>query len=82
MGSFRRPLRGSFQSEEIAILQQAFEAVWADVVTHRPSQADNAELKALVSEKLCAIAAAGVMDAEQLRSMTLASLDYHPTAAD
>ena len=25
---------------------------------------------------------AGVMDAEQLRSMTLASLDYHPTAAD
>jgi len=34
-----------------------------------------------VSEKLCAIAAAGVMDAEQLRSMTLASLDYHPTVA-
>jgi hypothetical protein len=82
MGSFSPPLRGSFQSEEIAILQQAFEAVWTDVVTHRPSQADNAELKALVSEKLCAIAAAGVMDSEQLRSMTLASLDYHPIATE
>jgi hypothetical protein len=47
MGSFRPPLRGSFQSEEIAILEKAFDAVWADVVTHRPSREDNAELKLL-----------------------------------
>ena len=74
MGSFRPPLRGLFQSEEIAILEKVFDAVRADVVTHRPSREDNAELKTLVSEKLCALAAAGVMDTEQLKSMTLASL--------
>jgi hypothetical protein len=70
MGSFQPP-RGAFQSEEIAVLVNV---VWAEVVTHRPSQVQNDELKTLISEKICALAATGVTDAEQLSSMTLTSL--------
>ena len=66
--------RGAFQSEEIAVLENAFDAVWSTVVTYHPSQAQNGELKTLISEKFCSLAASGVMDAEQLRSMTLTSL--------
>jgi hypothetical protein len=73
MGSFQPP-RGAFQSEEIAVLEKAFNAVWSTVVTHHPSQAQNGELKTLIGENLCSLAASGVMDAEQLRSMTLTSL--------
>ena len=73
MGSFQ-PLRGAFQSEEIAVLEKAFDEIWSTVVTHHPSQAQNREFKTLISEKLCDLAAAGVMDPDQLRSMTLASL--------
>jgi hypothetical protein len=38
MSSFQPPLR-AFQSEDIAVLQQAFDAVWSTIVAHRPSQA-------------------------------------------
>jgi hypothetical protein len=74
MGSFRPPV-GSFQSEDIAVLQKAFDDVWSTIVTHRPTQPENDELKTMVSEKLCAIAVSGVMDPEQLRSKTLASFE-------
>jgi hypothetical protein len=74
MGSFR-PQGGSFQSEDIAVLQKVFDDVWSTIVTHRPTQAENDDLKTMVSEKLCAIAASGVMDPEQLRSRTLASFE-------
>jgi hypothetical protein len=60
-GSFR-PQAGSFQSEDIAVLQKVFDDVWSTIATHRPTQAENDELKTMVSEKLCAIAASGVMD--------------------
>jgi hypothetical protein len=75
MSSFQPPLR-AFQSEDIAVLQQAFDAVWSTIVAHRPSQADNDELRTMVSEKLCEIASNGVMDVQLLRSMTLASLEF------
>jgi len=52
-----------------------FDEVWSTIVTHRPTQAENDELKTMVSEKLCAIAASGVMDPEQLRSRTLARFE-------
>jgi hypothetical protein len=74
MGSFR-PQGGSFQSEDIAVLQKVFDDVWSTIVTHRPTQAENDDLKTMVSEKLCAVAASGVMDPEQLRSRTLASFE-------
>lgn len=77
MGSFKPPA-GAFQPEEIANLQQAFEAVWATVTAHRPSQADNNELRTAVSERLCEIAASGVTDVQELRSLTLASLRLPP----
>jgi hypothetical protein len=74
MGYFLSPRGPAFQSEEVAILQEALDAVWATIVAHRPSQGSDRELKAIVSEKLSALAATGVMDVQVLRSKTLASL--------
>jgi hypothetical protein len=74
MGSFQPPA-GSFQSEDIAVLQNVFDDVWSTIVTHRPNQAEDDELKTMVSERLCAIAASGVLDPDQLRSRTLADFD-------
>jgi hypothetical protein len=73
MGSFSRS-GSAFQPDEIAILQQAFDAIWATLISHRPSQADNDELRTAISEKLCDIAASGITDVQLLRSLTLASL--------
>jgi hypothetical protein len=73
MGSFSRSGR-AFQPDEIAMLQQAFDAIWTTLIAHRPSQADNDELRTAVSEKLCDIAASGITDVQLLRSLTLASL--------
>ena len=73
MGSFSRSGR-AFQPDEIAILEQAFDAIWSTLIAHRPSQADNDELRTAVCEKLCEIAASGITDAQLLRSLTLASL--------
>jgi hypothetical protein len=74
MGYFLSPKGPAFQSEEVLILQEVLDAVWATIVAHRPSQGDDRELKAIVSEKLRALAATGVMDVQVLRSKTLASL--------
>jgi hypothetical protein len=76
MGSFQPPRspRGAFQAEDLAVLDQAFDDIWSTVITHHPSQAENSEFRTLVSEKLCELAAAGVMERDQLRAMTLASL--------
>ena len=73
MGSFEPP-RGAYQSEDIAVLQKAFDEIWSSVVTHHPSHADDPKFKTVISEKLCALAEAGITDPDQLRSMTLASL--------
>jgi hypothetical protein len=70
MGSLSK-FQGSFQSEEIAVVQEAFDSVWATIIADRPWEADNKELKTLVSEKLCAFATSGVRDAEVLRALTL-----------
>ena len=81
MASFKPP-EGAFDSEQLAILQQAFAAIWATLSAHRPSQEDNGELKTVVSEKLCSLAAAGVMDVQLLRAMTLSSLELPGQAAE
>jgi hypothetical protein len=82
MGYFLSPRGPEFDPGEVAILQEAFNAVWATIVAHRPSQGDNQELKTMVSEKLCAIAATGVMDVHVLRSRTLANLQWPRPAGD
>jgi len=82
MGYFLSPRGPEFDPGEVAILQEAFNAVWATIVARRPSQGDNQELKTMVSEKLCAIAATGVMDVHVLRSRTLASLQWPRPAGD
>jgi len=49
-------LRGSFQPDEVQKLQAAFDATWADIITHYPSrhiEADDA-LKHEISATLCA----------------------------
>jgi len=82
MGYFLSPRGPEFNSGEVAILQEAFNAVWATIVARRPAQGDNPELKTMVSEKLCAIAATGVMDIHVLRSRTLASLQWPSPTGD
>ena len=72
MGSFRPP---GGHSNLRKSPQKVFDEVWSTTVTHRPTQAENDELKTMVSEKLCAIAASGVMGPEQLRSRTLARFE-------
>jgi len=48
MGSFKPP-EGAFDSEQLKILQQAFNTIWATLSAHRPSQQENSELKTVVS---------------------------------
>jgi hypothetical protein len=82
MGYFLSPRGPAFHSEEVAVLQEAFDAVWATIVAHPPLQGNDRELKTMVSEKLRALAATGVMDVQVLRSKTLASLKSLWPSAD
>jgi hypothetical protein len=76
MGSFKNP-QGAFQPHELAVLQEAFDAVWETIQAHRPSQIDNDELKTAVSDRLCQIATIeGATDAAKLRAATLASFSF------
>ena len=76
MVSFK-PQTGAFQPAELAILQEAFETVWATIQERRPSQTDNDELRTAVSDKLCQIAATnGVTDATSLARATLVSFAF------
>ena len=70
MGSFHPP-RGSYQPEQMQLIQEAFDATWAELATR--GQADH-ELRTAISEKLCDLAATGVTDPERLKALTLASL--------
>jgi hypothetical protein len=47
-----RPPRRTFQSEEIAILQNEFDDVWSTVVTHHLSLAEDSKLEVLRSKKV------------------------------
>ena len=73
MGSFQPP-REAFNLRKPPCWKRRLTPFWSTVVTDYPSQALNGELKTLISKKLCSLAASGVMDTEQLRSMTLTSL--------
>jgi hypothetical protein len=76
MGSFKPPCWDALQPDELERLESAFEATWASIKAFDPFrdfEADD-ELKKTVGEKLCALAAIGITDAEQLQAMTLASL--------
>ena len=79
MASFKPPTKTpkkSFQPEELELLGQAFNAIWAAINTSLPNRdlAEDEELRSAVSERLCALAAAGVTDPELLRDLTLARL--------
>ena len=75
MGSFR-PLRGVFQPDEVKLLQAAFDATWADIITHNPSREFDADkLKHGITETLCALAVAGITDPAELQALTIASLE-------
>jgi hypothetical protein len=68
---------GAFQPHEIAILEEAFAAVWEAVEERLPAQIDKDELRTAVSEKLCRIAARhGFDDVAALRSETLQDLAF------
>jgi hypothetical protein len=71
------PPHGSFQPHELAVLNQAFEAVWQTIKAHRPLETDEEELRAAVSMKLCEIASTeGITDEAALRSATLRSFAF------
>jgi len=75
MGSFC-PLRGVFQPDEVKLLQAAFDATWADIITHNPSREFDADqLKHEITETLCALAVAGITDPAELQALTIASLE-------
>ena len=75
MASFNPP-RSSFQPDEIQLLQQAFDATWAELATHLPSRNGKTdhELRTAISERLCDLAAMGITDPERLKTLTIASL--------
>jgi hypothetical protein len=77
MGSFKAP-DGAFQPDQIDILTKAFDAVWQTLIAHRPSQADNDELRTAISKRLCELAAAGITDVQELRRVTLDALELEP----
>lgn len=83
MGSIKPPSNGAYLPHELAVLGEAFSAVWATISAHRPysNDADNEILKAAVSERLCQIASViGATDVQQLRSATLESFSFRPDA--
>ena len=74
---------GAYLPQELAVLGEAFDAVWETISAHRPysNDDDNEMLKAAVSERLCQIASMiGATDAQLLRSKTLASFSFRPDA--
>ena len=76
MSSYHPP-HGSFQPHELAILNEAFEAVWQTIQAHRPSETDKDELRTAASERLCQIASTdGITDAATLRSATLRAFAF------
>jgi hypothetical protein len=77
MDSFKAP-NGAFRPDQIHILKKAFDAVWQTLIAHRPSQADNEELRTAISERLCALADAGVTDVQELRRVILDALELEP----
>ena len=77
MGSFQ-PLRGVFQPDDLKVLQAAFDATWADIITHNPSREfDTDKLKREITETLCALAVAGITDPVELQALTVVSLESY-----
>jgi hypothetical protein len=74
--AFKPPQSASFQPDELERLQSAFDATWAEIQAQDPFRDLDAdeELKRTVSEKLCVLAATGVVDAAELQALVLASL--------
>jgi hypothetical protein len=75
MGSFKPP-RGAFQPDEFEHLQNVLDAALITLRALDPARNvdDDHELRTAISEKICALAATGVTDPEQLRDRVVASL--------
>jgi hypothetical protein len=73
MGSFYPP-NGAYQPDDIKLLQDAFDAAWAELATHRHGRDSDDDLRTIVSARLCDLAATGIKDPEQLTALTIASL--------
>jgi hypothetical protein len=75
MASLKPPTK-SLQPDELELLGQTFNAVWATIETSELDRdlGKDEELRTAVSKRLCALAAGGVTDPELLRELTLASI--------
>jgi len=59
-----------------AAVSPAFDATWAEIITHNPSREFDADkLKHEITETLCALAVAGITDPAELQALTIASLE-------
>jgi hypothetical protein len=65
----------AYDAESLAILQQAFDAAWAELHRpgHGPAEGGEDEMRTRLSEKIMALAAGGAIDAETLSSRALQS---------
>ena len=71
MASFKAP-KHSFDSDELAVLDQAFEAAWAAIETHYSSTPElEAEHRTHLRQLIFRLAAHGVKDARMLRDFAL-----------
>jgi hypothetical protein len=72
MASFKVP-KHAFDSDELAVLDQAFESAWAAIRTHYPRGIPelDGELRSHLSRLIFRIAAHGVNDVQTLRDFAL-----------
>lgn len=75
MGSQKNPRLELDDPKLVEVIEHAFNASWAVLLAHDPFRdfAKDFELKTALSQKLIGLAAEGVTDPEQLRSMALAA---------
>jgi len=74
MGSFKTPR--AFDSLDLEILERAYEAVWAEIVTRNPDRdvRNDEERRQALRKRIFATVFSGVTDAETIRDKVLVSM--------
>jgi hypothetical protein len=73
---FFRPPPNSLDPYQLELCASAFRQAWCEIVRLRPymSNEEKTRLQTQTSERLCAFAAAGIIDLETLRGLTVATV--------
>jgi hypothetical protein len=68
-------LHASYSPSTVEAITQAFDAVWATLYAHTPSDTDQAaELKVALSQTLVALASDGITDPRELRRKAMETM--------